>query len=371
MHRNGRALALDATASEAQAAPLIRLDRPPRRVLFFGKSMARTRSTGGLVEALERHGLDVRWLNMAKLRRWRGRNGAERHARRVFERHAPDLVFVFCRDLPKTLLAEFSRRATVVLWVEESLRDIGAEHVDYFALADLVFMTNPSKFAWLREHGVHHTAFVLEGFSTTWHRPLARSRKQKQDIVFIGGPGKDGSRVSFLAEVARRFDLQIRGPGWDRWRREYPHLEVGEPVGPRRYRELCATSRIVLGINQVNDDPLYFSNRTLFTLGCRGFHLTHYVPKLETVFENHEHLVWYRDLDDCFTQIEHYLTRPDERERIARSGCAFVTAEHQFDKRVAYMLEVLRTGILPNADLPRPEAAARDGRRASLPSLAE
>jgi len=44
-----------------------------RRVLFFGKSMARTRCSAALVAALREHGLAVRWRNLATLRRWTGR----------------------------------------------------------------------------------------------------------------------------------------------------------------------------------------------------------------------------------------------------------------------------------------------------------
>ena len=47
----------------------------------------------------------------------------------------------------------------------------------------------------------------------------------------------------------------------------------------------------------------YFSNRTFLTLAAGGFHLTHYVPGLETMFENHRHLVWYRSDEECLELI--------------------------------------------------------------------
>ena len=42
---------------------------PVRRVMFFGKNMSRTRCTGGLVDALQRHGVEVRWRNLVTMRR--------------------------------------------------------------------------------------------------------------------------------------------------------------------------------------------------------------------------------------------------------------------------------------------------------------
>ena len=98
-----------------EGAVLPRLDRPPRRVLFFGKSKSRSRCTGALVDALERNGLEVRWRSIPKLRRWMGRRLALDFVRREFARFRPDLVFVFFMDLPEVLLDQFQGRTTLVV----------------------------------------------------------------------------------------------------------------------------------------------------------------------------------------------------------------------------------------------------------------
>lgn len=338
---------IDGTA--ALAAPLDRrptrivpLDTVPRRVLFFGKSMSRTKATAGLVEALTGEGLEVRWVNVAKQRRWLGRSLACRRVTRIFDGFAPDLVFVFCRDLPRPLLERFAPRVPVVMWFEEPIDRIDEGYVEYMRHVHAVFMTNPAKIPWLFDQGIRHVAFTFEGFSPTWHHPVDGPRRQHRDLAFIGGPGRDGLRAHFLAAIARQHPLQIFGKGWESWRRHYPVLDVRGPVGPRSYREICATTRIVLGINQINDDPLYFSNRTLLTLACRGFHLTHYIPKLERVFCDGEHLAWYHDVDDCLARIDRYLGADDERARIAHAGCELVRREHQFQQRIRTILGVLR-----------------------------
>ena len=235
------------------------------------------------------------------------------------------------------------------VWVEEPLDEIPQDYVDYLALAHAVFMTNPSKFAWLRERGIDHTAFVLEGFSSTFHYPV-EARKPLRDIVFIGGPGGQGQRAAFLSEVARNFPLEIYGRGWEPWQKQYPNLDVSGPVRASRYRQLCAESHIVLGLNRVNEDPLYFSNRTVFTLACRAFHLTHYVPKLETVFRDGVHLAWYSGIDDCLDKIAHFLERPEERSRIADAGWRHACEKHQFKSRIAYILKLLENGMPAQAD---------------------
>ncbi|MEC7585177.1 MAG: glycosyltransferase [Planctomycetota bacterium] len=320
--------------------------------------MSRTRCSGALVDALREHGLQVRWRNLVKWRRWFGRDIEIRLARREFHRYRPDLVFVFSRDLAPSLLAEFRKSARVVIWCEDSLEDLDSSYIDYFRQADLVCISNPERIAWLQEHGLANVTFLLSGFSPAYHRPLS-PQAYVRDVAYIGGPGRKGQRAEFLHKVTERFDTEVFGLHWDRWTKTYPGLRCGGQVKPRRYARICATSRIVLGTNQVNDDTCYFSNRTFLTLACGGFHLTHYVPQLERVFTNGEHLGWFRNEDEALDLIEHWLAREDERRRVAAAGHDLVVRHHRYFHRVARILQILREGLPtdPTVGLGQPDQA--------------
>jgi hypothetical protein len=175
---------------------------PARRVLFFGKNMSRTRCSGALVESLREHGVEVRWRNLTTWRRWFGAAAANRLARAEFRRYRPDVVFVFFRDLPPLLAAEFRRDARLVIWCEEALEALDGSVVDYFALADLVCMSNPARFAWLQERGLDNMAFLMSGFSPRFHRP-APPQPIRRDVAFIGGPGRRGQRAAWRSSAAR------------------------------------------------------------------------------------------------------------------------------------------------------------------------
>jgi hypothetical protein len=323
-----------------------------RRVLFIGKSMSRTRCTGALVDALRRHGVEVRWRNLVTMRRWVGTQMAHRLARMEFRRFKPDVVFVFFRDLPAVLADEFRRDARIVVWCEEALEVLDGSVVDYFALADLVCMSNPARFSWLRERGLDNMAFLMSGFSPRYHRP-APAQAFERDVAFIGGPGRRGQRASFLAEIGRHCHTEVFGRHWDRWRHLHGGMRVHGPVDNRGYARICATSRIVLGVNEVNDDLFYFSNRTFLTLACGAFHLTHYVPRLEDVFKDQEHLVWYRNEDEALAKIREWLPRDAERARFAAGGHAEAIQHHQYYHRVARIMHWLQQGLprMPAGDL--------------------
>ncbi|MBL8729597.1 MAG: glycosyltransferase [Planctomycetes bacterium] len=337
---------------------------PARRVLFFGKNMSRTRCSGALVDGLREHGVEVRWRNLVTWRRWFGAAAAIRLARAEFRRFRPDVVFVFFRDLPPLLAAEFRREARLVIWCEEALEALDGSIVDYFALADLVCMSNPARFAWLQERGLDNMAFLMSGFSPRFHHP-AGPQPPVRDVAFVGGPGRRGQRASFLAEVSRRYRTDVFGRHWDRWSHLHGGLRVHGPIGNRGYAKVCATSRIVLGVNEVNDDLYYFSNRTFLTLACGAFHLTHYVPRLEDVFTDGEHLVWYRDEDEALAKIDEWLHRDVDRARVAAGGHAEVMQHHQYYHRIARILHWLQFGLPPSdrlsATLNDPSASASSG----------
>lgn len=324
---------------------------PAKRVMFFGKSMSRTRCTGGLVDALQRHGLEVRWRNLVTLRRWFGVSIANRMARAEFRRFRPDVVMAFHTDLPTQLAAEFRESARVVIWCEEPLVAVNTSLIDYFAQADLVCLSNPTRMPLLQERGLDNLAFLMSGFSPRFHRP-AKAQPPRRDVAFIGTPGRLGQRAALLSEVAKEFDVEVYGLHWNRWPQYCRRIRVNQPIGNREYARVCATSKVVLGMNEVNDDAFYFSNRTFLTLACRAFHLTHYVPRLEQVFRAGEHLAWFNGFDDVHEQIRYWLDpeRDEVRARIAGVGLAEVMHKHQYYHRVAHILHWLQHG-LPKLEL--------------------
>jgi spore maturation protein CgeB len=188
-------------------------------------------------------------------------------------------------------------------------------------------------------------------------RPVSLSpplrRTYASDVAFIGNvfhPPVPDERIALrrfrlLRAVARRYRLKVWGVQGDpttraRW------APTGAPLydWPAFHDEvvrICQAAAIVLGINTVNDVELYFSNRTFVTLAAGGFHVTHYVPGLETMFENHRHLVWFHDDRECLDLIRHYLARPAARRRIAAAGCEWTRRRYGMARQVSRLLALL------------------------------
>ncbi len=178
--------------------------------------------------------------------------------------------------------------------------------------------------------------WVVEGVHLPAFPPLRLAPEMRaaygSEVAFVGNvlhppvrnPVLARHRLRLLRRIAERHRLKVWGPqGHARtahaWR-GVPAPLIPWPAYNEELVKVCQASDIVLGLNTINTVELYFSNRTFLTLASGGFHLTHYVPGLEAMFENHRHLVWFDSDDECLSLVDYYLHHPRQRQTIAREG---------------------------------------------------
>jgi spore maturation protein CgeB len=86
---------------------------------------------------------------------------------------------------------------------------------------------------------------------------------------------------------------------------------------------------------------MYCSWRRIFnTMACGCLLLTRHFPGLKTVFNNNEHLVWFKSDEEGIELAHHYLKDDRARERIAGAGREEVLARHTWDHRIQDMLDM-------------------------------
>jgi hypothetical protein len=275
------------------------------------------------------------------------------------ERVAPDVVLGLKMGAiePETVRRLRARGARVVLWYVDCFSDEIPRQIGRLVPEVDVFLSTAAgmvpKYAALGATPVH---WVVEGAYLPAFPdvdvPAARRPLYGSRVAFVGNifhpPVDDESlalrRFRLLSRVCERFDLKVWGPQGDpttgeRWGGRCPVIPW--PAYHEEFVKICRASDVVLGVNTINTVERYFSNRTFLTLASGGFHLTHYVPGLETMFANHEHLVWFRDDDECLELIDHYLRRPDERRRIAAEGRRLVRDRYGMDRQVDRILAIV------------------------------
>ena len=309
----------------------------PRRILFFSKRKRHTQVASHLIRGFRSQGHRVLWLRTSRLRRVLGRELGEALVSRRGTAFRPDLILVYKHEVSPELLSSLPSAPPRVIYYEDLPADPsqpGERLLEVARRSSLLFTTAGGMIPIFERLGVPRAAYLRGGCDPLEHTRGRPRRALEGEAAFIGKAiGEE--RVKLMHAVASRFDLKLYGEGWKGTQGLAP---TRTHVYPKQYRDICASSRIVLGVDASHDVYLYFSNRTWLTLGCGGFLLTRYIPGLEEFFTNHEHLVWFRSTPEALELIDHYLRRDTERERIARSGFDYVHTYHTFGHATAEII---------------------------------
>lgn len=106
--------------------------------------------------------------------------------------------------------------------------------------------------------------------------------------------------------------------------------------------DVYSSAKIVLGVHTIVDSSTMQSMRTFEILGCCGFFLTQHTKAIESMFENHKHLVWSESYDETVELMNFYLSRDSAREKISENGLQFVLKHHTYQQRAAEIIEALK-----------------------------
>jgi hypothetical protein len=295
----------------------------------------------GTQRALRRAGHVTRVIDDARAKKLIGRNLAQRWAISQAKRFKPDFV----------LLSECGALAP------DTVRHIidGKSNAMWFHNAQSFKSTYRPDIAHVVKIGKLTQTFFVTGFEKEWARlglpakflpscadvaikSVAPGKLFASDVAFIGS-GHDAARAKFLLKVAAKYDLKVWGPEWEEWRK--PLHWSGRSVEGKEFAAVCASSKIILGVNPsgyTGNAGNTTSDRTWMTIIAGGFFLGHGTPELQHMLHDGEHCAWYKDIDSCLAQCTNYLLNSHARERIRREGQAFVRQYHTFDQRIRNLL---------------------------------
>jgi spore maturation protein CgeB len=206
-------------------------------------------------------------------------------------------------------------------------------------MADAMFVTYLPTVETYRALGCSNVMYLPQGMDPELDRPAPSvPRRYRCEVAFIGGNSQHRSTV--LRAMARSYDLQIRGPGWQK---AAPDLPVaGGPIYRTAYAQAVAGAAISLGAHSLPEMAVQFasaSNRMWKVMGCGGFYLGEWVPGIEALAADRVHCAWYRSVEDGVEQVRYFLDHPAERKRIAESGRSHALQQHTYAHRVRLLLE--------------------------------
>lgn len=214
---------------------------------------------------------------------------------------------------------------------------------------DLVLSSIPEitgRLRYVTDRPVEHFPQGCDTAHTYPEEPSADDRHRFGcDVLLVSTGYWDGAgilRGSVLARLSRRWRVKVFGTdGWRRIAADFQELRrcyQGRPLRRDEMNRAFLSAAIVLNLHhpQMRDGTTI---RTFEIAGCGAFQLADHKEELEGLFKIGEELVCFRTRDELESLVSHYLSHPQERERVARRGYDRVVREHTFRHRMASLIE--------------------------------
>lgn len=156
---------------------------------------------------------------------------------------------------------------------------------------------------------------------------------KKWDVCFVGHvqetPNYNGiTRLEALDRLFKEFPnfyFGSRHPG-------FPGKNLFEDAAKK-----FSQSKIVFH-NSIKDD---IAMRVFETLSTGSFLLCNWIPTLEDLFVDGQHLVTYRTLDEMVEKAKYYLENEGLREAIAKAGHEEFIKKHTYKNRIETILKLV------------------------------
>ncbi len=219
--------------------------------------------------------------------------------------------------------------------------DIG-RHADWTLLQH----ADPYQMRCYQDAGCNQVGTFLAGTDPVVFHPSPF--KKKYDVIFMANYSPIHARLGadrgiFLKDLAAAgLTIDLFGHGWN------PKLPVRiHPyVSSLHFALECSRARIAINYS-TTQAYLYTSWPRVFNTMASGcFFVTRYFPGLETLFENHKHLVWFDTHEEAAELIKAYLADDIARDTIALAGRQKVLSSHTWDNRIAQMIGYIPEGVL-------------------------
>jgi len=146
-------------------------------------------------------------------------------------------------------------------------------------------------------------------------------------LLFTGIRNGGVARAFFVDEMVTKYQ------------QDFLHIPAG--AYGRNLADLIASCQIVVAPDAPVTDH-YWSNRVYTTLGYKGFLMHPYCSDLATEYEDGKEIVFYRSRGQLHSFIDHYRSRPEDRERIAAAALDRTLKQHTYLERCKILVKTIQ-----------------------------
>ena len=196
---------------------------------------------------------------------------------------------------------------------------------------------------WLhRVSGVVDLLFITDGdFARGYNYLNVYELKQGADeqSIFKGKKKDYGFDVAFVGSVygLRQEFVNILFEKYGK------RFDIVSNVFGKDLNDLCASALIVAPLYPQTD--FYWSQRVYEIIG-RGGLLIH--PKLELLtkqFKDGKHIIFYKDVNECFEKIDYYLANPKKADKIREAGMKHIKENYTYRHSVRQLMSIVKKDL--------------------------
>lgn len=189
-----------------------------------------------------------------------------------------------------------------------------------------------------KDSGVKNVGYWTDGVDETMMYDIGCEKTK--DVVFLGSNHSQinnylenySFREKLIYKIDEKFDLQVYGKGWN-------VKNINGWVQDNQKNIVTNETKIMVDVPAVIS-YLYLSwNRVYHSLPCRVCYLVQYIPGLELILKQNEHIDWFNTDDEALDKIDFYLKHDIERERMANRAKEFVLENHTYTNRVRGIID--------------------------------
>jgi len=269
----------------------------------------------------------------------------------------PDLILLTETSLPPHIIRNLRRanRAKVAFWYPDALVNLGRQYPLGCEL-DAWFFKDPYMVRMFRDKLGINAHYLPEACNPLWHRPVELTA---EDIEKYGCDLTTASNMYYyrarMLEVFKDYDLKIWGKGYPPWlesplRDKYTDVYVAKEAKAKAF----GAAKIVL--NTIHYGEIEGVNCRLFEVaGCGAFQIADRKPAMAELFEPEYEVVTFQTRRELKEKVDYYLSRPEERLRIAGRARARAHREHTYELRLQRMFEIVGLAAKPELAATRRE----------------
>jgi len=279
-------------------------------------------------------------------RAWLERAVLSRKVLGTVARTRPDVFLIYGSNwiLSPTILDRIrDLGATIAIW-EGNLSILDPDHsaclpkYDVFFTVDSYLVPLLSRVAQMR-----HVHLVGERAAPDIFQARTLTENEREefaaDVSFFGSSYPD--RDQFFEQLADLgTEVRLWGKGWDSSPR-LARLAVKRRVDTVHKSRIYAASTINLDLHAGHQQINGISSRVFEVLCCGGFALTEYRKDLEEFFDIGREIDVFSSPEEAKEKIDHYLSHPDERQKMERLGREKVLSELTISHAAQRMLDIL------------------------------